>query len=121
MKKRIGTKLYDTDKSEFICESPLGQIFRKKTGLGEYFACNGDTIIALEYDTAKEIAKSNASADVHDKLFSLKGKDTAKKIISITLSDYDKLRMRRQSARRKMSMSEYISWLIDQDEKRLLK
>lgn len=120
MKKRIGTKLYDTDKSEFICESAYGQIYRKKTGLGEYFACKDETIIALEFEAAREIVKSNDS-DAYEKLFVLRGKDTSKKIITISMSDYDKMRLRRLSARRKMSMSEYIAWLIDQDEKRLLK
>ena len=122
MKKRIGTKLYDTDTSELVCEYDMGKVYRKKTGDGEFFVHNEQTgiIIALEYDTAKEIIKENAPQDVFDSLFSLRGKDTVKKIIAISISDYDKLRLRRASAKRKMSMSEYIVWLIDQDEKRLL-
>lgn len=122
MKKRIGTKLYDTDTAELVCDYDLGKVYRKKTGNGEFFVHNEKTgiIIALEYDTAKEIIKANAPKDVFDNLFSLKGKDTTKKMIPISMSDYDKLRLKRASAKRKMSMSEYIVWLIEQDEKRLL-
>lgn len=122
MKKRIGTKLYDTNKSELVCEYDMGKVYRKKNGDGEYFVHNEQTgiIIALEYDTAKEIIKANAPQDVFDAQFSLRGKDTVKKMIAISMSDYDKLRLRRASAKRKMAMSEYIVWLIDQDEKRLL-
>ena len=119
MKKRIGTKLFDTDTSDLVCESALGQIFRKKTGLGEYFSCKDGMIIPLEYETAKDIIKACDPA-AYDRLFVLRGKDTVKKILAISISDYDKLRLRRMSAKRKMSMSEYISWLVEQDENRTL-
>lgn len=123
MKKRIGTKFYDTEKSDFICGSGLGKIYRKKTGLGEYFAHNEQKqiIIPLEYTTAKDIVKENAK-DQYEKLFSVRDKDdSVKKIITISLTDSEKMKLRRQSAQRKMSMSEYVVWLIEQDEKRLLK
>ena len=123
MKKRIGTKLFDTETSDFVCESDLGKIFRKKAGLGEYFAYNEQKqiIIPLEYDTAKDLVKAN-DKEQYDKLFSLRDKDdTVKKIITISITDSEKMRLRRQSAQRKMSMSEYIVWLVDQDEKRMLK
>lgn len=60
MKKRIGTKTYDTEKSEFICESDLGKIFRKKTGFGEYYAYNEQTqnIVPLKYAVAKDMVKA---------------------------------------------------------------
>lgn len=123
MKKRIGTKLYDTDKSEFICESSLGKILKKRTGLGEFFAYNeaDGVIIPLEYDAARDIIKNNASDDIYNAHFSIRGKDDTKKMWAFSITDTDKARIRRQSAKRKMSMSEYIVWLVEQDEKRLLK
>ena len=123
MKKRIGTKLYDTEKSDFICESDLGKIFRKRTGLGEYYAYNEQTqsILPLEYTVAKDIVKAN-DKEQYEKLFSIRDKDdSTKKIIGISLTDSEKMKLRRQSAQKKMSMSEYIVWLIEQDEKRQLK
>ena len=122
MKKRIGTKLYDTDLSEFICESVYGRIYRKRTGLGEFFAHNEteNAIIPLEYETAKEIVKNNAPKETYTTLFSISGKDDKKKMFAFSITETDKMRIRRQSAKRKMSMSEYIVWLVDQDEKRLL-
>ena len=122
MKKRIGSKLYDTDKSKFICESAYGKVYRKITGEGGYFAYDEEksTIIPLEYETARDIVKENAPQEVFDELFSLRGKDTTKKMVAMSMSDHDKMRLRRASAKRKMAMSEYIIWLLDQDEKRLL-
>lgn len=123
MRKRIGTKLFDTETSDFICKSDLGKIYRKKAGLGEYFAHNEqkNAIIPLEYSVAKDIVKEN-DRDQYEKLFSLRDKDNSvKKIITISVTDAEKMKMRRQSAQRKMSMSEYVVWLIEQDEKRMLK
>lgn len=120
MRKRIGTKLFDTEKSDFICESGIGNIYRKRTGLGEYFACDDTKIFPLEYDVAKDLVKENAP-DAYEKLFTLRDKDNVKKVISFSISDYDKAKIRRMSAKRKMSMSEYLIWLVDQDEKRMLK
>ena len=119
MRKRIGTKTYDTKTSVFICDSNLGKIYRKQSNL--FFACDDVTIIPLEYETAKEIIRSNADPNVFTELFTLRDKDTAKKPVMISLSEYDKAKLRRLASQRKMSMSEYIVWLMEQDEKRQMK
>ena len=38
MKKRIGSKLYDTEKSELVCSVEGGQLYRKRTRDREWFA-----------------------------------------------------------------------------------
>lgn len=122
MKKRIGTKLYDTDKSEFICDSTMGKIYRKRTGLGEYFAHNEsrDKIIPLEYDSAKEIVKE-ADRAAYEKYFSLRDKSDEKKLVNFSFTEYEIAKLRRFSSQRKMTMTGYIVWLMEQDEKRLLR
>ena len=42
MKKRIGTKLYDTEKSELVCPIEGGQLYRKRTRNREWFAVMDD-------------------------------------------------------------------------------
>ena len=42
MKKRIGTKLYDTDKSELIAETADGKIYRKRTRARDWFIVTHD-------------------------------------------------------------------------------
>ena len=96
MKKRIGTKLYDTEKSDFICKSDLGKIFRKKTGFGEYYAYNEQTqnIVPLEYAVAKDMVKAN-DKEQYEKLFSIRDKDdSTKKMIGISLTDSEKMKLR---------------------------
>ena len=40
MKKRIGSKLYDTDTSELIAETVMGDVYRKRTRDREWFLVN---------------------------------------------------------------------------------
>ena len=45
MKKRIGSKLYDTDKSELVCGIDGGQLYQKRTRGREWFAVMDDGTI----------------------------------------------------------------------------
>ena len=47
MKKRIGTKLYDTATAEFISETVFGNLYRKRTRDREWFLLNGDIIMPM--------------------------------------------------------------------------
>lgn len=40
MKKRIGSKIYDTETSELISETALGKVYRKRTREREWFLCD---------------------------------------------------------------------------------
>ena len=42
MKKRIGSKLYDTETSELICRIDGGQLYRKRSREREWFAVYDD-------------------------------------------------------------------------------
>ena len=49
MKKRIGSKLYDTDTAEHISDTDDGQLYRKRTRDREYFKVTDDgKILPLE-------------------------------------------------------------------------
>ena len=47
MKKRIGTKLYDTETAELITASAFGKLFRKRTRGREWFLLNGNHIVPM--------------------------------------------------------------------------
>ena len=47
MKKRIGTKIYDTETSEAVFASPLGMLYRKRTRAREWFLQNGEHIVPM--------------------------------------------------------------------------
>lgn len=54
MKKRIGTRNYDTEKSELICEVDGGQLYRKRSSEKEWFAVFGDVIRPLNENNARD-------------------------------------------------------------------
>lgn len=53
MKKRIGSKIYDTESSELIYRSEIGSVYRKKSRDREWFwLTNNNTIEPLEDNQA---------------------------------------------------------------------
>ena len=55
MKKRIGTKLYDTDTSEMVADVGVGILYRKRTRKREWFLLIGDNIEPLDDKQAKAL------------------------------------------------------------------
>lgn len=53
MKKRIGTKIYDTETSELISKTPFREFYRKKTRGREWFmVLNGKRIVPITEEQA---------------------------------------------------------------------
>lgn len=55
MKKRIGTKLYDTDTSEMVSDVGVGILYRKRTRKREWFLLVGDLIEPLDDKQARAL------------------------------------------------------------------
>lgn len=53
MKKRIGSKLYDTETSELIADVGVGILYRKKTREREWFLLSGKYILPMTDPEAK--------------------------------------------------------------------
>ena len=60
MKKRIGTKIYDTETSEVVSVSPLGTLYRKRTRAREWFLQNGETIVPMTDREARAMLGESA-------------------------------------------------------------
>ena len=60
MKKRIGSKLYDTDSAELITEAGVGTVYRKRTRGREWFLVIGKIIEPLTDDEARAIIGETA-------------------------------------------------------------
>lgn len=61
MKKRIGTKVYDTEKA--ICVLPDYGLYRQKTNQ-TYFLFDGETIKPLDFSEAKRILSENGIENI---------------------------------------------------------
>lgn len=55
MKKRIGTKLYDTDTSEMVSDVGVGILYRKRTRKREWFLVIGDHVESVDDKQAKAL------------------------------------------------------------------
>ena len=55
MRKRIGTKLYDTESSEHVANVGIGHLYRKLTRDREWFLVIGDDIEPLEDPQARSL------------------------------------------------------------------
>ena len=68
MKKRIGSKIYDTDTAELVCSIEGGQLFRKRTRDREWFAVMTDgTIRPLDVYNPFDIALMETGRMPEDK------------------------------------------------------
>jgi len=65
MKKRIGSKLYDTETSELIADVGVGILYRKKTREREWFLQIGQYIEPVEDEQARALLGENV---YHEKL-----------------------------------------------------
>lgn len=63
MKKRIGTKLYDTDTSEKIADVGVGILYRKRTRKREWFLLIGDYMDPIDDKQAKALLGEDVRVD----------------------------------------------------------
>ena len=59
MKKRIGSKLYDTESSEFIADVGVGSLYRKRTREREWFLLIGENIEPIDDKQARALLGEN--------------------------------------------------------------
>lgn len=92
MRKRIGTKLYDTETSEFIANVGLGDIYRKRTRAREWFFVTSGTIEPVSERQARALLGENVyiekPVDLSRIMIAIH-RDTHEKIMK--LADDDKL------------------------------
>lgn len=63
MKKRIGTKLYDTESSELIADVGIGTLYRKRTRGREWFLLIGDDIDPVDDKQARALLGENVRVE----------------------------------------------------------
>lgn len=71
MKKRIGTKLYDTDTA--ICVLPEKNLYRTQRNQ-TYFLFDGEQITPVEYDQAAEMITAAGKSDILKRQADYKGR-----------------------------------------------
>ena len=114
MKRRIGSKNYDTDTAELIETLPDGiQVYRKKGRSREYYLYNPNGKIAREmfFDLPPEEAEKYMENDSASR-------NVYKSNYHITFSEYDRNRIMRLANRLGLSMPKFLLMLVDEYEKK---
>ena len=113
MRKRIGTKIYDTDKAVLVDTLDDGvQVYRKKNSpLFFIYNPNGKTGSQMFFDLpADQVEKYMAIPDEADrKVF--------RSSSTIQFSKYDRDRIKRLANTRGMSMASFLLMLVDEYER----
>lgn len=142
MKRYIKNKVYDTDTARFIGRIGYSNpgdlnywsdnLYQKKTGeffmfceggaMSKYSKQTGDnewsgdwTIKPVNYDEAEKWAQINLDADTYEKYFVAQTDDDGKVQMGINVSKANAERLRKNSAKLGMGVSQYIESLIPKD------
>ncbi len=107
MKKRIGSKLYDTDTAILII--PEQNLYRTQKNQ-TYFLFDGNIITPLDFEEAENIIKKYGSADL---INMLKRKPNKKGQISVMISPSSADRLSAYCRRHKTSQKKVVEELID--------
>lgn len=112
MRKRIGTKLYDTETAVLVDTTPEGvQIYRKKNS-PQFFAYDptGKNKHEMFHDlTPEEAVKYLPDPETESKTITNKAKN-------IKFSDYNVTRIKRLANSQGLSMAQFILMLVDRYE-----
>lgn len=112
MRKRVGTKLYDTDTAVLVDTTPDGiQVYRKKNS-PQFFLYNpkGKTGPEMFYELPPEDAEKYLSRPDQTRT---KVKASG---ATVLFSPYDRDRIKRLANRQGMSMSQFLLMLVDEYE-----
>ena len=114
MKRRIGSKNYDTDRAELIDTLPDGiQVYRKKGRSREFYLYNPNGKIAREmfFDLPPEEAEKYLPQGELSKR-------VAGNNYHIAISEYDRNRIMRLANRLGLPMTKFLLMLVDEYEKK---
>lgn len=122
---RLGVKHYNPDKSEKICDTPHGTLFRKRGRGNEFYLYNSggstakEKITVVSWADANNLTKTYGSRDLWIKYFTTYGKETNPReggSTAFSLDAYYKVKAQRNASIKGMNMTEYIKYLIDKDD-----
>jgi len=98
MKKRIGSKFYDTDSSELVADVGVGILYRKKTREREWFLQIGQHIEPVEDEQARALLGEN--------VYHEKPPESKRIMIGVDRATHEKIA--RAAKKKDMAISEFM-------------
>lgn len=114
MKKRVGTRLYDTEKSDLIDTLPNGvKVYRKKNSPLFYFY---DETAPNKHEMFRDLTPEQAEKYIPA---NTKSKTTTNSSNTIRFSPYNLERIRQHAVRLGIPASKFVMMLVDEYERTL--
>lgn len=118
------SKIYDTDKSKFLCDTPFGKLFQKNGRSKEFFFYNTEGaskghIESITWSEASNIVNTYGTREQWIKEFTAMEKSTNSNdggSTQIRLDSYHRIKAMRNADRLGLGITEYIKRLIDRDD-----
>jgi len=122
---RIGTKKYNNEKSELLCTTPDGTLFRKTGANREFYLYNSrgktnkEKYTPISWSEASNYTKTYGTKEQWIKMFTAMDKSTNPNSggkSPVYLDSYHRIKAQRNADRLGLSMTEYVKRLIDRDD-----
>lgn len=116
MKVRLGTRIYDSEKSKEICNTPHGVLFRKRSGEFWLYNKSKAEVKPMSWVEANDLIKQYGTREQYLDIFTLYGGRKGGNPGHIFIDGKHMLRARRNADKHRMSVTTYINYLIDRDD-----
>ena len=122
---RIGNLRFNNDKSELICTTPEGTLFRKKSNSRKFYLYNShgktnkEKYTEITWSEASNLVRTYGTSEQWMNLFTVLDKSTktnSGEKSPIYLDAYHRIKVQRNADRLGISMTEYVKRLIDRDD-----
>jgi len=114
------TNRFDTEKSDYICNTPNGRLYRKRGRKPCYYLFHEraeterDHITVVSWKEANQLCRTYGTKLLHQKYFTINGKtDHVDKTRNLRLSQRDWVKVDRNADFLKMNATEFIRYLIN--------
>ena len=122
---RIGNLRFNNEKSELICTTPNGTLYRKISSSRKFYLynprgkTNKEKYTTISWSEASNLVRTYGTSEQWMKTFTVLDKSTNTKAegrVSIMLDPYHRIKVQRNADRLGLSMTEYVLRLIDRDD-----
>ena len=117
--KKYTNKVYDTEKATFICNTPQGNLYKKRGSSQAFFIWGKDDPYEIEWADANNLVKTYGTREQHINLFTTFGASKDQRdggVTSVNIDSYHRLKAWRNAQRLHLSLQAYIYRLIDKDD-----
>lgn len=118
--KKWKRKIYDTEKSMFICHTPQGDLYKKRGSSQSFYVWGTDGVPQdITWADANNLTKTFGDRDTHLKLFTTLRASTDQRdgnTTQVRIDSYHRIKAWRNAERLNLSLQGYIYRLIDRDD-----